>query len=79
MNNIYILGSYKKRGESERIGVLLKYNHFDDDLLSDYDGIFMYNTDANDNDTDDDLLSDYDEIFTYNTNPNKIDTDGDSF
>ena len=48
----------------------------DDDLLSDYDEIYIHKTNPTLFDTDGDGLNDYEEI-TLHLNPNNIDTDGD--
>lgn len=55
----------------------LRARDSDGDGLSDYDEMFVYNTDPLNPDTDGDGLSDYDEIFVYETDPLNPDTDGD--
>jgi len=56
----------------------------DNDGLSDYDEVNIYQTDPMDADTDDDRVSDYDEVATWayadsrdHSNPREDDTDGD--
>lgn len=49
----------------------------DGDQLSDYDEIFVYETNPLQPDTDSDGLSDYDESFVHGTNPTEADTDSD--
>jgi outer membrane protein OmpA-like peptidoglycan-associated protein len=49
----------------------------DGDQLSDYDEIYVYETDPLQPDTDSDGLSDYDESFVHGTNPTDSDTDSD--
>lgn len=55
----------------------LKARDSDGDGLSDYDEMFVHNTNPLSADTDGDGLNDYDEIFKYGTDPNNPDTDGD--
>lgn len=55
----------------------LKARDSDGDGLSDYDEMFVHNTNPLSADTDGDGLNDYDEIFKYETDPNNPDTDGD--
>ena len=49
----------------------------DGDQLSDYDEIYVYETDPLQPDTDSDGLTDYDESFVHGTNPTEADTDSD--
>ncbi|MEX0904200.1 MAG: OmpA family protein [Balneolaceae bacterium] len=49
----------------------------DGDGLSDYDEIYVHETDPLNPDTDDDGLNDYDEINVHETDPLNPDTDGD--
>jgi len=49
----------------------------DGDQLSDYDEIYVYETNPLQPDTDSDGLSDYDELFVHGTNPAESDTDSD--
>jgi len=42
----------------------------DDDEITDYREIYVYNTDPNNSDTDGDGFSDYEEIMIHNTDPN---------
>lgn len=58
---------------------LLKEMDSDYDGLSDYDEIYVYNTDPNNHDSDGDGLSDYDEIFIFGTNPLNEDSDADGY
>lgn len=58
---------------------LLKEMDSDYDGLSDYDEIYVYNTDPNNHDSDGDGLSDYDEIFIFGTNPLNVDSDADGY
>lgn len=58
---------------------LLKEMDSDYDGLSDYDEIYVYNTDPNNHDSDGDGLSDYDEIFIFGTNPLNEDSDADDY
>jgi outer membrane protein OmpA-like peptidoglycan-associated protein len=55
----------------------LRARDSDGDGLSDYDEMFVYNTNPLNPDTDGDGLNDYDEIFVYGTDPLNPDTDGD--
>jgi outer membrane protein OmpA-like peptidoglycan-associated protein len=55
----------------------LKARDSDNDGLSDYDEMFVHNTNPLRADTDGDGLNDYDEIFKHETDPNNPDTDGD--
>lgn len=55
----------------------LRARDSDGDGISDYDELFVHNTNPLSADTDGDGLSDYDEIFVYETDPNNPDTDGD--
>ncbi|MFA5644169.1 MAG: hypothetical protein WC928_01425 [Patescibacteria group bacterium] len=58
---------------------LLKNIDTDLDILSDYDEIYVHNTDPYVKDTDVDGLSDYDEIIIFGTDPLSYDTDGDGY
>lgn len=49
----------------------------DNDELSDYDEVFIHNTNPADSDSDNDGLSDGAEVNTYGTDPNDSDTDND--
>ena len=51
----------------------------DSDGLSDYDEVYVYNTNPLNIDTDNDELSDYKEVITYHTDPLNSDTDGDGY
>lgn len=55
----------------------LKARDSDGDRLSDYDEMFVHNTNPLSADTDDDGLNDYDELMVRETDPNNPDTDGD--
>lgn len=55
----------------------LKARDSDGDKLSDYDEMFVHNTNPLSADTDGDGLNDYDEIMVHGTDPNNPDTDGD--
>ena len=58
---------------------ILKNIDTDEDGLSDFDEINLYNTDPLIADTDGDGLSDFDEIMIFNTDPLNPDTDGDTY
>ena len=58
---------------------LLKNIDTDNDGLSDYDELYVYNTDPYNPDTDGDGLSDYEEIMIFGADPLNPDTDGDGF
>jgi len=49
----------------------------DGDGLSDYEEVYIYNTNPLNSDTDGDKLSDYEEINIYGTDPLNSDTDED--
>jgi len=55
----------------------LKARDSDGDRLSDYDEMFVHNTNPLSADTDDDGLGDYAELMEHETDPNNPDTDGD--
>lgn len=56
----------------------LRQRDSDDDGLSDYDEMYVYDTNPLDPDTDGDGLTDYEEIEEYGTDPLEPDTDGDN-
>lgn len=49
----------------------------DDDLLTDYQEVVVFHTNATLRDSDNDTLDDWYEVWVYNTSANKIDSDGD--
>lgn len=51
----------------------------DNDGLTDYEEIYMYNTDPFNPDTDGDGLTDYEEVMIFGTDPLNPDTDGDGY
>lgn len=55
----------------------LRARDSDGDRLSDYDEMFVHNTNPLSADTDDDGLGDYAELMEHETDPNNPDTDGD--
>lgn len=61
------------------LGTDINLKDSDDDGLSDYEEVKIYNTAANKVDTDSDGLSDYEEVKIYQTDPNKADSDEDGY
>lgn len=55
----------------------LKSRDTDEDRLSDYDEIYVYDSNHLNHDSDRDLIGDYDEIYVYKTDPLDKDSDGD--
>jgi hypothetical protein len=51
----------------------------ENDGLSDFEEVRLYNTNPLLVDTDNDGLSDYEEVKIYNSDPNNVDSDGDGF
>ncbi|MHA1251498.1 MAG: hypothetical protein ACTSRP_16020 [Candidatus Helarchaeota archaeon] len=79
-NKIYITGWTTNHTTQDINIVLLEYIlDSDNDGLSDYDEVNIYNTNPNNSDSDMDNINDGDEIIIYNTNPLINDTDNDSF
>ncbi|MHA1368649.1 MAG: binary toxin-like calcium binding domain-containing protein [Promethearchaeota archaeon] len=85
-NYLYTCGSTWSFGAGNNDLLLIKWDtstidlmvsDVDNDGLSYYDEVYVYNTNATNSDTDSDGLSDGDEVLTYLTNATNNDTDSD--
>lgn len=74
-----IVNNEENNTTTEEIIDPLKKMDSDYDLVSDFDELYVYNTDPYNPDSDADGISDFDEVFIFGTNPVKEDSDGDTY